>query len=422
MTQLSNPAHMPLRDKAAGCLAGAACGDALGGATEGFSTEQIRQRYGGWVEGIVPPYHANWREAYPLGPYHRGDGHVTDDTLMTQSLVQVYLDKKDHLDAYDIESRLVPKLMEEPVWVPELETQTIPLLRLFLAEKWLALRLHYGNVDPRDAGNGNMVNCGAAMYMAPVGIVNACRPASAYREALDLAAPHQSSYGREAAAVFAAAVAAAMTPRATPRDVVDVCVELAHDGTQAAIKQVSAEASRHEHWSEALPALRAAVTPFDLVGPAYRAPGPMARRPSRVHAIEELPLALAFLLIADGDYRDCVLGGVNYGRDADSIATMGGALAGALNGLANIPPEWHANVSEASRQDFVGPAVALADLAAELFVRDEATRQAEGLAFSALIAGDAVIGAPDPSAGAVGAVATSSDGGSRQPRRHERRP
>ncbi len=40
-------------DKAVGALAGAAVGDALGGATEGCTPEQIRQRHGGWVTGIV---------------------------------------------------------------------------------------------------------------------------------------------------------------------------------------------------------------------------------------------------------------------------------------------------------------------------------------------------------------------------------
>ena len=83
---------------------------------------------------------------------------------------------------------------------------------MFLAEKWLVARLHYGHVDPREAGVGNIVNCGAAMYMAPVGIVNAGDPAGAYAEAIELAGAHQSSYGREAAGVFAAAVAAAMRP------------------------------------------------------------------------------------------------------------------------------------------------------------------------------------------------------------------
>ncbi len=99
---------------------------------------------------------------------------------------------------------------------PELERETLLLHRLFLAEKWIVARLHYGHVDPREAGVGNIVNCGASMYMAPVGIANAGDPRGAYAEAIDLAGAHQSSYGREAAGVFAAAVAAAMAPGAPP--------------------------------------------------------------------------------------------------------------------------------------------------------------------------------------------------------------
>ncbi len=44
-----------LIDTAVGCLTGAAVGDALGGATGSWSPQQIRERWGGWVEGIVPP-------------------------------------------------------------------------------------------------------------------------------------------------------------------------------------------------------------------------------------------------------------------------------------------------------------------------------------------------------------------------------
>ncbi len=205
----------PLQDKAVGAIAGAAVGDALGGATEGWTPEQIRERYDGWVTGIVPPYFADWRNARPIAPYHKGDGHVTDDTLMTHALIRVYERAGDHLDAYSAAEHLVPEMMGEKRWIPELEAEALPLQRVFLAEKWLVLRLHYGHVDPREAGTGNIVNCGAAMYMAPVGVVNAADPDRAYAEAVDLAGAHQSSYGREAAGVFAASVAEAMRPGAT---------------------------------------------------------------------------------------------------------------------------------------------------------------------------------------------------------------
>jgi ADP-ribosylglycohydrolase len=378
--------HMtPIENKAVGCVAGAAVADALGGATEGWTPEQIQQRYGGYVEGIVPPYFADWRNARPIAPYHKGDGHVTDDTLMTHALIRVYERVGGHLTAYAAADHLVPEMMGERRWIPELEAEALPLQRVFLAEKWLALRLHYGHVDPREAGVGNIVNCGAAMYMAPVGIVNAADPDGAYAEAIDLAGAHQSSYGREAAGVLAAAVAEAMCPGATADSVVGTCLRLAQDGTKAAIDAVCSRARDLDHWQGSFEALRAAVRPYDTVADTYRDQGLGARRPSREHSIEELPLALAFLLIAGGDYRETVLGGVNYGRDADSIASMGGAIAGALGGLEAVPAEWLGQVATASHLDLVAPGRAIAEVARDVHDVDIARRRAHEAAFSVLL-------------------------------------
>ncbi|MFH8516044.1 ADP-ribosylglycohydrolase family protein [Streptomyces gelaticus] len=381
----AGPTTLALDERITGALVGAAVGDALGGPVEGRSPEQIVARHGGRIDGVVGPWDGeNWRTARPIAPYHKGDGHITDDTLMTHALVRVYGAVRDHLDAYAVAAHLVPELISAPRWIPELEAEALPLQRVFLAEKWIVARLHYGHVDPREAGNGNIVNCGAAMYMAPVGLVNAAHSRAAYAEALDVAGAHQSSYGREAAGVFAAAVAAACAPGATPAGVVDTCLSLAKDGTRSAIEAVCEVASNHSDFESALAPLRAAVAPFDTVGPDYRAPSLGARRPSRLHAIEELPIALGMLLVADGDYRHTVLGSVNYGRDCDSIATMSGALAGALHGERAIPATWVETVAGASRLDLHAPARTLADVAREVFVRDTARRRAHESAFAAL--------------------------------------
>ncbi|MFE6626519.1 ADP-ribosylglycohydrolase family protein [Streptomyces rochei] len=373
----------PLDERVTGALVGAAVGDALGGPVEGYSPEQILERHGGRVHGIVGPWNGDaWRTARPLAPYHKGDGHVTDDTLMTHALVRVYDTVRDHLDAYAVAEHLVPDLMTRTRWIPELEAEALPLQRVFLAEKWLAARLHYGHVDPREAGTGNIVNCGAAMYMAPVGLVNAANPAAAYAEALDVAGAHQSSYGREAAGVLAAAVAAACTPGATPDSVVAAALALAKDGTRAAIEAVCEAAARCSDFESALGPLREAVAPYDTVGPDYRAPSLGARRPSRLHAIEELPVALGMLLVSGGDFRHTVLGAVNYGRDCDSIATMAGALAGALG--SPVPEDWAKAVAEASRLDLWAPAATLTAVAREVFARDVRRRRAHEEAFAAI--------------------------------------
>ncbi|WP_318207275.1 MULTISPECIES: ADP-ribosylglycohydrolase family protein [unclassified Streptomyces] len=375
----------PLDDRITGSLLGAAVGDALGGPVEGYTPEQIVERHGGRVTGIVGPWNGDaWRTARPIAPYHKGDGHVTDDTLMTHALIRVYEQVRGHLDAYAVADRLVPELMGSPVWIPELEAEALPLQRIFLAEKWLVTRLHYGHVDPREAGNGNIVNCGAAMYMAPVGLVNAAHPEAAYAEALDIAGAHQSSYGREAAGVFAAAVAAACVPGATPASVVDTALALAKDGTRAAIESVAEVAARHRDFESALTPLRKAVAPFDSVGPDYRSPSLGARRPSRLHAIEELPIALGMLLVGEGDYRRTVLGSVNYGRDCDSIATMAGAIVGALHGERAVPAEWAKQVAEASRLDLHAPARALTEVTHAIFTQDRDRRRAHEQAFATL--------------------------------------
>ncbi|KUN86831.1 ADP-ribosylglycohydrolase family protein [Streptomyces griseoruber] len=375
-----------LEERITGALVGAAVGDALGGPVEGYSPDQIVERHGGRVHGVVGPWNGDaWRTARPIAPYHKGDGHVTDDTLMTHALIRVYDRVRDHLDAYAITDHLVPDLMTTPRWIPELQTEALPLHRLFLAEKWLVTRLHYGHADPREAGTGNIVNCGAAMYMAPVGLVNAAHPAGAYAEALDIAGAHQSSYGREAAGVLAAGVAAACAPDATPDSVVTACLALAKDGTRTAIEKVCEEASRHRDFESALLPLREAVAPYDTVGPDYRAPSLAARRPSRLHAIEELPIALGMVLVSNGDYRQAVLGAVNYGRDCDSIATMAGALAGALG--SPVPDDWSKQVAEASRLDLWEPARTLAEVTREIFEKDVRRHRSHEAAFTTLLGG-----------------------------------
>jgi hypothetical protein len=59
---------------------------------------------------------------------------------------------------------------------------------------------------------------------------------------------------------------------------------------------------------------------------------------------ETLAVALAMFVASDGDFRACLRGAVNYGKDCDSYAAVAGALSGAWQGLSAIPADWLATV------------------------------------------------------------------------------
>ena len=63
---------------------------------------------------------------------------------------------------------------------------------------------------------------------------------------------------------------------------------------------------------------------------------------------ESASVALALLLLADGDPNQVALMAANFGRDADSIGAMGGPVAGAMAGSTGIRPQWGAQVQAAT--------------------------------------------------------------------------
>lgn len=332
--------------KVRGCLYGGAVGDALGAPAEWKFPPEIRERYGE-IDDLVEP----WDGPSDIG---KGDGRFTDDTHMTRVLSEIYTSEGTHLDSFVFAERVVPLIADEPRWLAERGQEMLLVDRLFYPEKWLLMRLRLANADPRLGGVGNMVNCGAAMYASPVGIVNACDPVNAYREAVEIFSAHQWSYGLEAAAVMAACVAEAFRPAATVDSIVGVALDLAKEGTKEAIAAVAFEARWHDDWRDAIGALRDAIRPFD--GSAEDGVRDRGNRtddwvPSRRKSIEEVPVALGFLLVAKGDFEQAIFGAANYGRDNDSIAGMAGAIAGALHGDGAIRPEWIARINKANRVD-----------------------------------------------------------------------
>ncbi len=336
---------LSLKGRIRALLYGVALGDALGAPVEKLSAGEIRARYGR-VTSLDTRWHKmDLPEAARNGRV-RGNGIVTDDTLMTLAVMNIYADTNRHLDAWDMAKGMVREIAWTPRWIPELQREAMLVERLFYPEKWIYQRHQLSNVDPRQGGVGNMVNCGAAMYIAPIGAANAGDPKAAYDEAIAFASGHQQSYGLEAAGVMAAAVAMAFTPRVTIDDVADYACAYAKDGTNAALHAIIEAArklrSAGAGFEQVTKRFHEVIAEFSPLGDDVNHSADKAGRvsdayqPSRRQSIEELPLAIGFAIVNDGDFRKTIEDGINSGRDTDSIGVMAGAILGAMHGEAVI--------------------------------------------------------------------------------------
>jgi ADP-ribosylglycohydrolase len=182
---------------------------------------------------------------------------------------------------------------------------------------------------------------GTSKMIQPVGLVNACRPDMAARDALDNARIKDAqglpnNYALEVAAAIAAATAEALRPGATVDSIVETALaQLPNErGARMEVETVIGWARKAKDWKE----LR---VPY-----AERYKG----KPGS-NAIEILGGGLACFIMAKGQPREAILYAVNLGRDTDCKAYTAGGIAGALRGIEALPPEWVETVEKAVLTD-----------------------------------------------------------------------
>ena len=363
---------MELEDRIAGALYGGAIGDGMGAPVEGWPAQKIAAQFSR-VDEFLPPTHGG-------DPAQgKGNGRITDDTLMIEALMYAYLAADDHLDAHGFERYLIPEITDRRTWVPERQAEIAVVERLWWPEKYPWMRLTVNHAEPRTAGVCNCVNCGVAMYIWPVGAVNAGDPVGAYHEAVEIGAAHNESFAVEAAAVMAGATAAALGPDPTIDLVCHTARDLARDGTGLAIAACLDAVSSSDDLATFIGKVRQAVAPFDMRTGHTADDKPLLGehamsnigRPSRLHSIEELPVALAALKWGGGEFLRTIQASVFYGRDCDSIAGMAGSLFGAIFGTLSIPEKLRGAVDRANRRNFAGLAAEFTPLIGRILGRDE---------------------------------------------------
>jgi ADP-ribosylglycohydrolase len=170
------------------------------------------------------------------------------------------------------------------------------------------------------------------MRIAPVGILCAGDPREAARlAAIDAQVSHAGD-GIYCAQVVAAAVAEALATESWERVVeAGIAAVPADSWTARTIRRAIEIGTAHAELPAALDELYAKISifhyPFADVGP------------------EATALAMGVFAAARGRYVEAVLGGANVGRDADTIAAMAGAMAGALHGSEAVPERWRRRIN-----------------------------------------------------------------------------
>lgn len=287
--------------KSKGCLIGLAVGDAMGDLGR---SQEFRSRY-----GIVT-------NLYP-------GAKSTDDTEFGLLTARALL---------DCNGNLTPEAVLN-AW----KTHIIDQGGIFdRAGKPL-----YGAVEnikrgilPPLSGIDNVQNNddGAAMRVAPIGIVCAGDPdKAAEMAAIDAQISHTAD-GVWAAQAIAASIAVAMV-----------------DGTVEEIIDAGKQYIPDDSWlGRSFARAMAICDHADSVEDAWEDLHTQLWTPVHSMSAEAVPQVYAIYRMTGGDFRKGMFWACNFGRDADSIAAIIGALCGAQHGLDVIPDRWVQQVRVAS--------------------------------------------------------------------------
>ena len=301
----------PLADRFAGCLLGLAVGDALGAPYEGLTGFDIYHGFGPPGSVVKNP------SGEPL--------YYTDDTEMMIGVAETLVEAGT---------------VDEPRLVRAFAENYHPERGYGQGARKVIERMCRG----KDCGSfGN----GAAMRVAPVGLLFAHDPDEVWRQAEASARPtHTHPVGIEGAQVLALAIALL-----TRTDTFD---------RAAFFRPLRSRVVTEEfQWH-----LRVAAK--------LRLGDPVSGLGSTLHAHRSVVTALACFANTPGDFESAVGLAIGLGDDTDTVAAMTGALVGAFAGLAAVPPGLLAKLED-------GPAKGrshVAALAARLFKLHDGLRTA----------------------------------------------
>lgn len=179
---------------------------------------------------------------------------------------------------------------------------------------------------PPQSGRDNVLNNddGAAMRIAPVGVVFAGDPVRAASAAEIESQISHADDGVWAAQAVAASVAVAMADGTTDEIIA------------AGIDQIPEDCWLGRAMNRALDISEKEGT----IRAAWNRLHTELWTPEHAASEEAIPQCYAILRLSDCDYREAMFWAANFGRDADTIGAVVGAITGARAGFGVIPEHW----------------------------------------------------------------------------------
>lgn len=286
-------------DRARGCLAGLALGDAIGRPAEGMSAVEIQQKWGA-IEGFV--------EDEPAG---------SDDTEYALLTAKTILRVGTGATSADFARG----------WIEDILPQGDGFKGGGFSEMAAIDNLRRGLLPPQSGDHVHAWSDGLAMRIAPAGIAASGDPATARRLAEADGAVSHNGEGVYSGVAVAVAVSVAMAGGDLDAVYGEALGAVPADSWTAR----NLVTARRLVDTEGEPAALARALYDQLAVPGYYWAD---------IAPEAVGLAFGGLLHGRGDFAKSMLFAVNLGRDSDTNAAIAGCIAGAMSGVASFPSEW----------------------------------------------------------------------------------
>lgn len=292
-------------NRARGCMAGLAIGDALGRPVEGMSSQQIREKYGD-VE--------NFLSQTP------GGSDDTEYAILTAIALLKY-------------GKGVTANQIADLWLEKVCYQSENFLGAGFSEMAAIANLKLGLKPPQSGIHMHSWSDGLAMRVAPIGIVGAGNIELTKSITIADGEVSHAGEGIHSGVAVAVAISSAMNgsdareafalaKQSIPSDswsfrsiekVEAILTQSFNDDIHSLTDKLVSSVATHEyHYADLAP--------------------------------EAASLALGAVLYGNGDFIKTVRFAVNMGRDADTIAAMAGAIVGAMVGYESIPEHWRNSV------------------------------------------------------------------------------